>query len=165
MSKLLTTILIVSYIGFLFGVLYRYVVSRKPGHLIISLVFLIILFIFLNLAFGFPRIIETKDAVEEVISIVLCYIFMLLGMVAQYFYIQAESGHKKIKFELLPFLMPIFASPIVFIPLLTLLENIHSTGAFSKSKLMIYLIGFQNGFFWKTIFKKQPFKGTEGSGK
>ena len=57
------------------------------------------------------------------------------------------------------FLMPIFASPIVFIPLLTITSDVAmGGGAFTKSKLMVYLVAFQNGFFWKGFFDKARHK-------
>ena len=45
------------------------------------------------------------------------------------------------------FFMPIFVSPIVFIPLLTVIAEVNSTGALAQAKLMVYLIAFQNSFF------------------
>ena len=81
-----------------------------------------------------------------------CYLSMVFGMVAQYYYKQAQRGDKTFTFEPLEFLMPIFASPIVFIPLLTITSDMAFSGAFSKSKLMVYLVAFQNGFFWKSFF-------------
>jgi hypothetical protein len=55
----------------------------------------------------------------------------------------------------MPFLMPIFASPIVFIPLLTLTSEVAMGGAFTRPKLMVYLVAFQNGFFWKSFFEQR----------
>ena len=48
--------------------------------------------------------------------------------------------------------MPIFVSPIVFIPLLTVITDVNTTGAFAQPKLMVYFIAFQNGFFWRAFF-------------
>jgi hypothetical protein len=98
--------------------------------------------------------IETKGAVQETIAVVCCYLSMVLGMVAQYFYRQAESGAGKLTFKPMEFMMPIFASPIVFIPLLTITTDVSLSGAFTKSKLMIYFVAFQNGFFWKGLFEQ-----------
>ena len=84
-----------------------------------------------------------------------CYLSMLLGMIAQYFYKQAERGDKAFSFAPLEFMMPIFASPIVFIPLLTITEEMALSGAFTKAKLIMYLVAFQNGFFWKSFFDQR----------
>ena len=97
--------------------------------------------------------IETKGPVEETIAVVFCYLAMLSGMVAQYFYRQAERGARRFAFKPIEFLMPIFASPIVFIPLLTITADTALGGPFIKSKLMVYFVAFQNGFFWKNFFE------------
>ena len=77
-------------------------------------------------------------------------------MMAEYGYAQAERGRKKFKFELVTFMMPVFASPIVFIPLLTLTtDEAMAGGAFTRVKLMVYLVAFQNGFFWKSFFEQR----------
>jgi uncharacterized membrane protein YidH (DUF202 family) len=100
--------------------------------------------------------IETKGSVEETAAVVLCYGAMLLGMAAEYFYTQAERGSRTLSFEPMAFLMPIFASPIVFIPLLTITSEVAiGGGAFTRSKLMVYLVAFQNGFFWKGFFEQR----------
>jgi hypothetical protein len=97
--------------------------------------------------------IETKGPVQESIAVVCCYLAMLTGMVAQYFYRQAETGAERLTFKPIEFLMPIFASPIVFIPLLTITADAALSGPFTTSKLMVYFVAFQNGFFWKNFFE------------
>ena len=80
---------------------------------------------------------------------------MLLGMIAHYGYTQAERRKKRFTFEPMSFFMPIFASPIVFIPLLAIMSDVSDGGAFTHGKLMVYLVAFQNGFFWKSFFDQQ----------
>lgn len=80
---------------------------------------------------------------------------MVLGMVARYFYVQAERAKTKFEFDWMTFLMPIFASPIVFIPLLALTSEVVIGGAFTRAKLMVYLVAFQNGFVWKSFFEQR----------
>jgi len=99
--------------------------------------------------------VETRASIDETVSIVFCYFAMLLGMMAEYGYAQAERGHKKFEFDPMSFLMPIFASPIVFIPLLTLAADVTGGGAFTRAKVMVYLVAFQNGFFWKSFFEQR----------
>ena len=98
---------------------------------------------------------QTRGASDEIVAIVICYASMVFGMMAEYGYAQAERGNKKIEFDLMSFLMPIFASPIVFIPLLTLTSEVALGGAFTRPKLMVYLVAFQNGFFWKSFFEQR----------
>ena len=102
-----------------------------------------------------PAVVETKDGLDEAAAIVVCYLSMVLGMVAQYFYNQAERGNERLELNWTTFLMPIFASPIVFMPLLTLTSEVGMGGAFTRAKLMVYLVAFQNGFFWKSFFEQR----------
>jgi len=102
-----------------------------------------------------PAVVQTKDGLDEAVAIVICYLSMVLGMAAQYAYDQAERGHERFELNWMTFLMPIFASPIVFIPLLTLTSEVAMGGAFTRAKLMVYLVAFQNGFFWKSFFEQR----------
>jgi len=102
-----------------------------------------------------PGRVEQMGGADETAAIGICYLSMLMGMVAEYFYAQAERGGRRFKFQPLAFLMPIFASPIVFIPLLTLTSELGGGGAFTRAKVMVYLVAFQNGFFWRTFFDQR----------
>lgn len=86
---------------------------------------------------------------------VICYVAMLLGMMAEYVYTQAEKGQSKLTFTPMTFFMPILASPIVFIPLLTIAGEVNAPGILSQAKLMVYLVAFQNGFFWRNFFEQR----------
>jgi hypothetical protein len=108
-----------------------------------------------------PAGLETKGTIDEGLAIAVCYVAMLLGMVAQYGYAQAERGRRRFRFDLVSFMMPIFASPIVFIPLLSITTDLTLSGAFTQSKLMVYLVAFQNGFFWKSFFEQQRQRAVE----
>lgn len=100
-----------------------------------------------------PAPVDQMSGLDETASIVLCYASMLLGMLAEHGYVRIER-EEKLKLDA-TMLLPIFASPIVFIPLLTLTSEIGDGGAFTRAKLMVYLVAFQNGFFWKTFFEQQ----------
>jgi hypothetical protein len=102
-----------------------------------------------------PSNVATRGSIDETAAVVFSYVAMLLGMVSEYGYAQAEQGGKTLKFELTTFLMPIFASPIVFIPLLTITSDMAVGGAFTRAKMMVYLVAFQNGFFWKSFFEQR----------
>ena len=160
MSYALAMILMVSVVGLIIGVGYLDLVRRRsrivPSALLVGLVVAVY-----ALAFPDPDI-ETKGAVDETIAVVFCYLSMVLGMMAQYCYKQAERGDTTLTFEPMEFLMPIFASPIVFIPLLTITADISLSGPFTKAKLMVYLVAFQNGFFWKSFFEQRRQKVLEG---
>jgi len=93
---------------------------------------------------------------EQTAALVISYVSMVLGMMAHYVYAKAERGDTRLTIEWLPFLMPILASPIVFIPLVSIAGEVSSTGdIFERAKLMVYLVAFQNGFFWKHFFDQR----------
>jgi hypothetical protein len=97
----------------------------------------------------FPSSGETRGG-GETATLVASYLSMVLGMMAQYLYAKAERGDKSFTIEWMQLLLPIFASPIVFIPLVGIAGEVSSTSyLFSQPKVMVYLVAFQNGFFWK----------------
>lgn len=91
----------------------------------------------------------------EYARISLLFLSMLLGMVANYFYQQTEQRAKEQSGKNYASLIaPILVSPIVFIPVYSAFKEI----AFSSdesAKLMIFLISFENGFFWKMFLDKK----------
>lgn len=104
-----------------------------------------------------PGRVEHMGSLDETASMIICYAAMLLGMTAEYGYSIAErrARGETAAFDTLTFLLPVFASPIVFIPLLTLTSELGTGGAFSRARLMVYLVAFQNGFFWKQLFEQR----------
>jgi hypothetical protein len=154
MSKELATILLLSTSVLTVAVGYRDIVRRHPRRFVPTVCLLALSAAVYVVAFP-DKYVETKGTLQEGVAVGLCYVAMLLGMVAQYFYKQGERGSKTFQIEWVDFLMPIFASPIVFIPLLTITSDLSLSGAFTKSKLMVYLVSFQNGFFWKSFFDER----------
>jgi hypothetical protein len=111
-----------------------------------------------------PSPFETRgEDTQEIAAVAICYVAMLFGMMAEYVYVQAEKGAQKLTFNALTFVMPILASPIVFIPLLTISAEVNSPGILSHAKLMVYLVAFQNGFFWKGFFEQRRREAAEGA--
>jgi hypothetical protein len=89
-------------------------------------------------------------------TLIISYVAMILGMTSQYVYAQAEKGAETLTFNWLSFVMPILASPIVFIPLVSVAGEVPAVGgAFTQAKVMVYLVAFQNGFFWKHFFDRR----------
>jgi hypothetical protein len=84
--------------------------------------------------------------------VALMYLAMLVGIVAQSYYFKDST----MPTTSIAWLKPALTSPIIFIPLLssyqTSLTNISDV---SLGELMILLVSFQNGFFWKVVFDKQ----------
>ena len=161
MSPALSILLVVSLIGLSIGIGWLEAVGSRFRRFSLSAI-LIGLAIAVYAATA-PQDVETKGPIQETIAVVFCYLSMVLGMMSQYFYRQAERGAKKLTVKPVEFMMPIFASPIVFIPLLTITADVSLSGAFTKSNLMVYLIAFQNGFFWKSFFEQRRQKVVEGA--
>jgi hypothetical protein len=148
MSPLLSWVLAASILGLLLCVWWGSVVRARPRRAARALALTVLAAAALRYALAEP--VESKGTVHETLAIAFCYAAMLLGMVAQYAYRQAET--RDFQFDPAAFFMPIFASPIVFVPLLTVIGEVNTSGALATPKLMVYLIAFQNGFFWRGFF-------------
>ena len=148
MSPALSSVLSASIVGLLGCVWWSSVARARPRHLARAVALTVLAVMALRYTLVEP--VETKGNVHETLAIVFCYGAMLLGMVAQFAYRQAET--RDFRFDPAAFFLPIFASPIVFIPLLTVIGEVDATGALARPKLMVYLVAFQNGFFWRAFF-------------
>jgi hypothetical protein len=86
--------------------------------------------------------------------IVVLYVCMLLGMASNYAYgrfVKTKSARPP--FDAGNFVAPMLASPLVFIPLLGAFQDTYVDPAnLTVPKVMIFLVAFENGFFWKEIF-------------
>jgi hypothetical protein len=150
MSFALSAVLATSILGLVGCVWWASVVRARPRRLARALALTVLAGVALR--YSLAEGVETKGAVHETLAIAFCYAAMVLGMVAQYAYRQAET--RDFRFDPAAFFMPIFASPIVFIPLLVVIGDVNTTGALAQPKLMVYLVAFQNGFFWRGVFAR-----------
>lgn len=150
MSGWVSLVLVVSLVGLIAELIYR--ALTRTGRLGPRMA--AVLLAVGVLAFVQPSSVATMGAEDDVAPLVLCYVAMILGMLAENGYAQAERGGTRLTFRPMALVMPILASPIVFIPLLTLTAEM-SGGAFTRAKLMVYLVAFQNGFFWKTFLDQR----------
>jgi hypothetical protein len=58
--------------------------------------------------------------------------------------------------------LPVLASPIVFIPLLASLQNADpDLSRIDVPGFMIFVVAFENGFFWKEYFDNRKRKGAQ----
>lgn len=163
MSATLVFLLTASLVALCGELVYRLMARNRDVHLLPRM--LAILVAGLIVYALMPRRAEQMGSLDETAAIVLCYGAMLLGMAAEYGYSTAERasrGEAIPRFDKLTFLMPIFASPIIFIPLLTLTAELGAGGAFTRARLMVYLVAFQNGFFWKQLFEQRRQAVTTG---
>jgi hypothetical protein len=84
------------------------------------------------------------------IMIGLMYVAMILGIVAQSFYFGETAPPSA------SWIKPTLASPIIFIPLLSSYQSsLANMTGITVADLMILLVSFQNGFFWKVVFDNQ----------
>jgi hypothetical protein len=80
------------------------------------------------------------------------YAVMVLGMLAHYGYERFQRPlRRRTRFDGGALLAPIFVSPIVFLPLASILESTTSVQAIAP-RLMLFLVAFENGFFWREFF-------------
>jgi hypothetical protein len=139
--------------GFAAIVLYLALRSGRPRNVVLTALTLAVgLWLVYAIA---PASVRTRGDGDGA-TLAVSYVAMLLGMVAHYVYAQAERGEKRLTIDWMPFLMPILASPIVFIPLVSLAGEVTSSGGIlTRARVMVYLVAFQNGFFWKHFFDQR----------
>jgi len=82
-------------------------------------------------------------------------------MVSHYFYSRFDAPRRKRKIEVGRLLAPIFVSPIVFLPLASVLETSGSAPT-RGSHLILLLVAFENGFFWREFFENRLKAHTAG---
>jgi hypothetical protein len=158
MSALMTSLTAVSLVGLAALAILRFVKIKNLRSFILQISALILTAVFLNALFDFPAIAPTAtgkgEPGQDVYLVIVLYICMLLGMAAQYAYTrfeQPKAGRKTFDFGL--FVAPIFASPIIFIPLLAALQNADmDLTRLTTPKMMMFFVAFENGFFWKEYF-------------
>lgn len=165
MSGIMLTLVNLSFLGLMAICIYYFIRSRNIRRLLLQLFILAICFGFIYFLF-YARETPTGrgDTANDIYFVIVLYFFMLLGMLAQYVYSRLEQPvQQRKKFEWGLFLAPIFASPIVFIPLLSALQNANiDLRNLTSTKLMVFFVAFENGFFWKEYFDHRRQKIREG---
>ena len=139
---------------------HSYLLSKNVRYLIINSIVLILCFIILYKYYYINEIPIPKGqgatSVETYLTIGLCFIAMISGMVCHFLffhYILPKKERDKVKKDWGRIIAPICVSPIVFIPVVTLLQNAKIDFANpSIANITQFLIAFENGFFWKEIF-------------
>jgi uncharacterized membrane protein YkvI len=148
----------VSLVGLLILAVRNFIRHRKVRQIIFSVILLSTCGVIYAAFFESDTDVRPKG--EQLIQwpfVIILYICMLMGMALSYLY-NLFSAPKKSRqpFDVGNFLAPFFASPIVFIPLLSAFQDSGvDLSNLTEPKLMIFLIGIQNGFFWKEFFKNR----------
>jgi|WetSurMetagenome_2_1015567.scaffolds.fasta_scaffold495386_1 hypothetical protein len=160
MSKELTGLLIISVVGLLLAVGLRAQRTREWGSFLLGAGALSVFGIFLYLLFGFPvpqTGVLAKGPGDDLTLAAALYVCMLCGMFSQYLYRLLERPRStRPKWDWGLFLAPIFASPIVFIPLFAAFQGAGiDLKQLTTPRLMVFFVAFQNGFFWKEFFDRK----------
>jgi hypothetical protein len=117
----------------------------------------------LEIFFGFPMALlgaqdtpfskGTEDAgiFTNWLTYALAYLAMVGGMLSQYLYTWlTKAAGASSPFDWRSFLAPALVSPIIFVPLCGTID----TGEHAqKGALMLLLVAFENGFFFKSYFE------------
>ncbi len=114
--------------------------------------------ILLNRQFGFPKTPTLAMGLQDDLVLwVALYLCMILGMFGHYAYRRFERPKRnRPRWDWGLFIAPVFASPMVFIPLATSFNNAGlDLKTLTSAKLMIFLVAFQNGFFWQAFFDRR----------
>src|ERR1051325_7802245 len=151
MSPELNILIALSVVGLL---LVASVIAYRTGEwrmLIAVAVWSALVVSLLNRLFGFPRVHTVAlGRKEDLVLWVALYICMVMGMLAHFGYRYFERPKRtRRKWDWGAFFAPVFASPLVFIPLATSFSDAGiDLQDFTAAKLMVFLVAFQNGFFW-----------------
>ena len=131
--------------------------SRIQG--VVGTVVLVLYLALLHFAFGFPSLqaAVAKGKTEGTGPLVLAlFVFMILGMGAEYLYHCLDSNPEEVKFDWRAFVKPFLVSPMVFVPLAASLQNAQvDLSSFNIPLLMLFLVAFENGFLWRGYFTRK----------
>jgi len=146
MTPLVTLIIIFCLSSYTIFALIDFIRFRKAKRLMIEVVAIVLCIFLLNRATGFPVVQNYVFGGPGIVStIVLLFICVILGMVANYFF------HLKRKFSWVTLTKPLFVSPIILLPLI---GTVNYEGLEPVQLISLLFLAFQNGFFWKEIFNK-----------
>ncbi len=158
MTPWMTIIVAVALIGLALLSIYQIVRSPKRGPFLFSLVILAGIAWLLRRFFGFPTaqpIAASKSLTPSELPIIgVLFVCMILGMLAHWLYAWLETPQvKRAPFDFGRFVAPVLASPVIFIPLLASQQNTDlSLAQLDVPRVMVFLVAFENGFFWKEYF-------------
>lgn len=148
MSSLITVIILIG-MGLLVVIfLIEDLRDKTYARLAIKCGVLLVVFLFLNLATGFPKP-STKQAfggVSPLGAIGLMFVCIILGMAARYIF------YLKGKFSWLAFVKPLCVSPIVLLPLFGSVQGMQELETIQM--VSFGLLAFQNGFFWQVVLDR-----------
>ena len=124
MSGLLSILTNISVGGLLVISIYRYSKYRKMRSFVFQLFLICFGFVILYKFFYISDNVVAKGDEIEISFLIVLYIFMLMGMFANFAYSRfSKIKIKRKEFDFGTFIAPVFASPIIFIPLMAAFQN------------------------------------------
>ncbi len=145
MPPLITSILLACFVSYLLLIVIDGVVYRCFERFWRELFGVIAAFLVVHLSTGFPAARESFSSVPRIFTVVIMFVFVLFGMVANYFFYLKEA------FSWRSFVRPLLVSPMVLLPLFGTVEN--QSDIESIQVICLACLAFQNGFFWRTVFE------------
>lgn len=129
--------------------------SRKVGRALVNIsVLLAYGGIYLTVFRTGLQVLPKGDESSHWAFVVLLYVSMLAGMAANSLYGWLSNPKPtRLPFDVGTFVLPMLVSPFVFLPLYVAFQSssVDPTNL-AAPKLMIFLVAFENGFFWKAFF-------------
>ncbi len=100
----------------------------------------------LRLTTGFPTPKQGFGGVSVLLAVGVMLVCTVLGMAGRYLFYQDE------KFAWGSFLRPLVIAPIILLPLIGTMQGMTELEAMQL--ISFGMLAFQNGFFWREVFKK-----------
>lgn len=146
MSPVITYTLVVILIAYALIILVELMFVRNFKRFVLEGMILLGVIVLLNVTTGFPVIRQSFGGVSPTTSVVIIFFCAFGGITAQHlFYLEG-------KFRWREYLKPMLTSPIVLLPLLGAIQR--SSNLESVQLISLGFLAFQNGFFWKEMFKR-----------
>lgn len=150
----LFTYLVLSATGvFSLVALIDFIVTKKYQLLLAELVCLVTFLIFLHYNTGFPTIKRSFGDTSPLVATAIMLVFVCLGIFGHYFFYGEKIQWRQA-------LKTLSLSPIIILPLLT---TVLSSDKLSEVQMIsLGLLSYQNGFFWKEVYKGMQEKMKKG---
>jgi hypothetical protein len=160
MSRIMTVIVAASAVLFVVWTAWQFRSSSRRIQGVFAIVVLVLYLALLHFAFGFPALPANfaKGGIETDVGplVLALFVFMLLGMGAEYLYQYLDAKPEERKFDWRSFVKPFLVSPLVFVPLAASLQTAQvDLSSFNVPLLMLYLVAFENGFLWRGYFTRK----------
>lgn len=155
-----TVVILLSGVFLLISVTWRHGRWRNWSSLAMNVALLALYILFLHYLFGFPALdlasSKGPGSGDFFLLSSALYVCMVAGMGAEYLYHYLDASDPgRRRFEVGTFVKPFLISPMVFMPLLTSLQNANlDLSRFDAARLMVFLVAFENGFLWRGYFAR-----------